>query len=329
MSHSINFNTKLTKNQDINFLHDLSCTGRERPWSHKKDFNMKLSEIYKGIDYDKSVRLEKCGDFLEFVLSDDGMKLYNANFCRVRLCPMCQWRRSLKVYGQMTKVFHALSDDYVVICLNLTVANCKKDELGSTIDLMSDAFHKMLNYKEIKNAVKGYYKATEITHNLYKKSKDYDTFHPHYHCLLVVDKGYFKSKDYLSKNDFVRLWKLALNVNYDPILHVKKLYTREGQDITSALLEVTKYTVKEDQMLTDDYDIDYETVSALDKALDKRRFMTLGGILKELHKKLNLTDLEDDRDLIHIDDDNLSIPADDQQKIVYIWSSGYKQYIKK
>ncbi len=314
--------------EELIVLQDKSRTGRERPWSRKKEYNMKLAEIYKGIDFDKSVRIENCGQFLEFVKTDDGMKLKSANFCRVRLCPMCQWRRSLKVYNQMTKVFNALSDEYSIICLNLTVANCKKEELSETLNLMSEAFNRLVKYKDIANAVKGYYRATEITHNLDKKSPSYGTFHPHFHCLLVVDKGYFKSKNYLSKDKWVSLWKKALRASYEPIVYVRRLYLKDGQDITSALCEVTKYTVKEEEIVTGDYDLDYETVSVLDKALEKRKFMTLGGILKDLHKKLNLVDLDDDSDLVNVDDDS-SMSEGTKERIVYAWHSGYKQYVRQ
>lgn len=316
---------------DVVILNDYTKTGKERPWAIKKEYNMKLAEIYKGIDYNKTVRLEECGNFLEFTVNDNEIKLNRANFCRVRLCPICQWRRSLKVFSQMTKIFKELNNKYSVICLNLTVENCIGEKLNETLETMSNAFHRMLDYKKIKDVILGYYRSTEITHNLNKNDKSYNTYHPHFHCLLIVENNYFKSKNYLKQTEIISLWKKALKVNYEPTVFIRKLYINDGQDITSALAEVTKYTIKEGDMITGNYDMDIETVSLLDKALNKKRFICLGGILKEIHKKLNLKELENDNDLIHIDDDEelLSIPKEEQQKIFFVWNSGYKQYIKK
>ena len=56
-------------------------------------------------------RTMSCGDSLAFRrgISQDGelaeiSRLHSANFCKDRLCPMCQWRRSRKMYAQMLQV---------------------------------------------------------------------------------------------------------------------------------------------------------------------------------------------------------------------------------
>lgn len=290
---------------------------------------MKLADVYQYVDYDKAERLRECGNVLEFEMSESGSKrLRHANFCRVRLCPMCQWRRSIKVYGQMTKVIKALGTDYAIVCLNLTVQNCRKEELSDQLDIMSQAFNRMSIYKDFKSAAIGYYRATEITHNLDLKSTFYDTMHPHYHCLLVVRKSYFKDKSYISHDKWVSMWQKALKIDYTPTVYVRKLYLKADQDITQALCEVTKYTVKDSDVITGDFNLDVDTVAILDKALDKRKFVTLGGILKDLHKKLNLSDFEDDSDLVHVDDE--AQPFEDlQARICYVWHSGYNQYYRK
>lgn len=304
-------------------LEDKSASGRVRPWSQKKEASMKLADIYQYIDLDKSERIRDCGDFLEFnLLSDGSKKLASANFCRVRLCPMCQWRRSLKVYSQMTRIFSALdAEKYAVLCLTLTVKNCAGSELSLTLDLLAEAWNRLTKYKRFAKAVKGFYRATEVTHNFHD-----GTYHPHFHVLLIVDKRYFKDACYIPHAEWIALWRRALCVDYDPSLKVYKLYLKSGQDITKALCEVTKYTVKESDFISDDINLNVETVALLDKAFNKRKFVTLGGILRELHKKLNLSDIEDDGDLVHVDDES---KLDDTFKamITYVWHTGYKQYL--
>lgn len=305
-----------------NALDDRSSSGRVRPWREKKEASEKLADIYQYVDMDKSERVRSCGDFLEFnLLSDGSQKLTSANFCRVRLCPMCQWRRSLKVYSQMTRIFSALdAEKYAVLCLTLTVKNCSGSDLSQTLDLLADAWFKLSHYKLFTRAVKGFYRATEVTHNF----KD-NTYHPHFHVLLIVDKRYFKDACYIPHAEWIALWRRALSVDYDPSLKVYKLYLKDGQDITKALCEVTKYTVKESDFISDDMNLNVETVALLDKAFNKRKFVTLGGILRELHKKLNLSDIEDDGDLVHVDDES-QMTDESKAMITYVWHTGYKQY---
>lgn len=303
-------------------LEDKSSSGRIRPWREKKEASEKLADIYQYIDMDKSERVRSCGEFLEFnVLPDGSQKLASANFCRVRLCPMCQWRRSLKVYSQMTRVFSALdATKYAVLCLTLTIRNCDGSQLAQTLDLLAKAWNRLTMYKRFKNAVVGFYRATEVTHNMQA-----DTYHPHFHVLLIVDKRYFKDSCYIPHAEWVSMWRRALGVDYDPSLKVYKLYLKDGQDITKALCEVTKYTIKESDYIGDDMNLNVETVALLDKAFNKRKFVTLGGILKDLHKKLNLTDLEGDGDLIHVDDES-QLSDESKAMITYVWHTGYKQY---
>ena len=65
-----------------------------------------LSAIYaEGIDSKKAARLYTCGNALGFHQDEDGKKkLAAANFCHVRLCPLCSWRRSLKLFGQTSQI---------------------------------------------------------------------------------------------------------------------------------------------------------------------------------------------------------------------------------
>ena len=48
-----------------------------------------------------------------------------------------------------------------------------------------------VNRKKVKNVVIGYFRGLEVTHNLDKNSNDYDTYHPHFNIILMVNKSYF------------------------------------------------------------------------------------------------------------------------------------------
>jgi len=310
------------KNQQV--LIDKTKTGKSRFWSERKTHNLILSEAYKFVDIRKSERLSDCAGWLVFKKFDNGdKKLDKADFCRIRLCPICSWRRSLKIFGQMHKIMSAMKTEgqYSFIFLTLTVANCKKDQLNSQLDAMMSGWKNLIKYKAIKTVVKGWYRGLEVTHNTDIGSKSYDTYHPHFHAVFAVPTWYFTHKSYLSKDEWADYWKKAMGLEYEPVVDVRKV---KG-DTVGAVLEATRYTVKtEDYIIADDWDLSVDAVRVLDKALHKRRLVAFGGIMKDLHKSLNLDDAIDG-DLLHIQDENLS--EDNYRLVRYVFSIGYNQYI--
>jgi plasmid rolling circle replication initiator protein Rep len=298
-------------------LVDKSSTGKVQPWALHKYTSVLLSMAYATVNLKKSERVRDCAEYTEWRIGGDGMKLHNADFCRVRLCPMCQWRRGLKVYSQMRDI---VSDEAVkdlrYISLTLTVRNCVPESLSITLDRLMEGFNRLMKYKAVSRVVKGYYRGTEVTHNIRA-----NTYHPHFHVLLAVNKSYFKSKDYLSQKRWVEMWRKAMKLDYDPSVDVR---TVKGE-LAKALAEFAKYTCKPNEyIMPDKWELTVETVEVLDKALDKRRFVGLGGIFSEIHKRLHLDDMEDG-DLTLKDKDTL---AEGEEIVRFWWHTGYKQYIR-
>ena len=94
-------------------LSDPRKNGKERPWKMHKVNSLKLHELYKKalvldnnlISESRMKSLEECGDNLLFSVNDKNEKrLKGASFCRIRTCPMCNWRKSLKLFGQTNKI---------------------------------------------------------------------------------------------------------------------------------------------------------------------------------------------------------------------------------
>lgn len=296
-------------------LVDKSITGRTRPWSEYKLDNTYIAIAYDEVDPHKAARLRDCANWLSFHRKEDGaLKLHDARFCRVRLCPICQWRRSLKTFAQMSQVLKvAKADGYQFIFLTLTIRNCSSDALSDELTHILLSFNRLIKYKDVQKAVKGFYRGCEVTHNL-----DTDDYHPHLHVILAVNKSYFSGKTYISQDKWVELWQRALQVNYKPVVDVRKC----NGDVKS-VAEVCKYMVKPEGILNfDDWDMTVDTVRTLDKALENRRFVGMGGILKEIHKQLHLDDIEEG-DFVHVDNDN-DFEATPEE-VVYFWN-GYSQY---
>lgn len=311
---------KQLKSQEI-VLKDISNTGKERPWRTKKLANELLAMAYDEVDIKKAERLRQCATELAYAIDPvTGIKrLKSANFCRIRLCPICQWRRSLKTFIHMTKIYQAVESDrkHGYVFLTLTMENMPLEQLNEGLNQLFSALNRFFGYARIKRAVKGWYRGVEITHNVAM-----GTFHPHVHCLLCVNKRYFKSSDYISQQEWGQLWKRALQVDYNPVIDVRKV----KNDVYNAVVECAKYSVKESSLIyPDDWELTVTLVAALDKILNKRRFIAYGGIFKFWHQKLNLDD-EESGDLIHIEDDKQDISELDPI-IVYTWRTGYSQYI--
>src|SRR5688572_19486658 len=105
---------------NIKRLKDASSTGKKRDWQGKKRRSLLMAEhFYHASDeYNmesmrgKAKRMEDCAHFLTFKLTDEGLKLYQAYLCKVRLCPLCNWRRSLKIAWQNKQIVEKANQDY-------------------------------------------------------------------------------------------------------------------------------------------------------------------------------------------------------------------------
>lgn len=322
-------------NKNIEILQDIKIqknTGKVKliNWKNYKKQSLYLSDIYYelyGNLNTKAQRCKNCGSELIFKKYSDGeLKLHSANFCKIRLCPMCSWRRSLKIYGQVSKIVDELekSKEYEYLFLTLTLKNCKSYDLTKNIDLMFKSFNLLTKRKQFKNSIKGFFRNLEVTYNI--KNNEY---HPHFHVLIVVNKTYFNDvKYYLSQKNWTNLWKSCLNIDYNPIVDIRKVKKINSKTVA----EISKYAVKSsDYLIKDkfkniDKELSMNVVETLDKSLTNRRLTTFGGILKDIHKKLNLDDQENGN-LVNIKKEE-DIRTDLYELVKYIYSSKYTNYLQ-
>ncbi|MBE6554914.1 MAG: replication protein [Ruminococcaceae bacterium] len=291
-----------------------SCLQIEKEISdkfHDKHFDSGiLSDSYKRLGYqERSFRVLNCGTELSWRIPEDyseSPKLYHANFCKDRLCPMCSWRRTKKIYGQVSQVMDHLEGQYRYVFVTLTVRNCSADELSVIIDKMQNAFSLLRHYKRIKSAFKGYFKALEIT-----RSPDHPPcweYHPHFHCIFAVNKSYFKSNSYIKRDELAELWASAMGLNYYPQVDIRTVKDKDGTDgdtsIKKAVLEVAKYSVKSCDVLHGSNDQIDDVVYHLFCALAGRRMCSFGGAFKKAAQELKLDDMLDG-DLVLTDGDKL------------------------
>lgn len=279
---------------------DTAKTGKRRPWRQKKTENIKYADYLEILKFKKANNVHDCAETLSFAVDGNGEKrLYQVWFCKSRLCPMCQWRRSLKTSAELKKVLSVAVNDYPkskFLFLTLTIRNCTGDKLKWTLKRLTNAFRRMIQYKKM-NCIQGYVRSTEVTVN----EKD-GTYHPHLHVLLMVSSRYFTGGGgYLTQDEWTALWQKALKIDYRPQVNIKKIHDKKGKgSLKAAALETAKYQMKSKNYLNDDVDdhTNMERLKVLENALKGTRQFGYGGILKEIANKLKLPD-EDD--LIHVD----------------------------
>ena len=303
-------------------LIDKSATGRERPWRDKRISTEALVKIYREVNEKKADRLSQCGTWLDFVLTDGGKKLVSMDSCRVRLCPLCGWRRSIKIYSHTMQIVEQMPK-YKFILLTLTVKNVPCYQLCAQIDDMMRGWQRLTQRKRFRAAVAGWYRGLEVTHNVNQKSPSFDTYHPHFHCLLAVSERYFKGDNYIKQEEWQQLWRSVMRLEYDPQVDVRTVKTSTPK----AVAEVAKYACKEsDYIIPEQIELSVSAVETLDKALENRRLVAYGGKMKEIHNALHLDD-EVDGDLTNAEGDNGGI-EDDAPHEFYFWHVGYHQYLK-
>lgn len=272
--------------------------------------DIKAMHFYKVLAYDTAIALYDFGDIVtlrnraEKMLQcgtrigyDDSGKIVFANFCRQRLCPLCQRRRSLKVYANFQKLLAELSD-YKFLHMVLTVPNCDVDELSDLLDTMQKLSSRLFRLPALKRAFKGIARCTEVSYN-----GKTNTFHPHFHCLVCVSKSYATSRDYIRHKD-LRLWWSALwqlrdverieRIKDDEIyamadeLNAKdllQLFITVADE--NALPEIAKYAVKPLELDLSRQERAY-VLEKLFAGLCGRRLIQTYGIIKETFARLRI-----------------------------------------
>ena len=301
-----------------------------------KEYDLQLADVYERLGMDeKAFRVRTCGTELDYRIPEDlseSPKLYRANFCKDRLCSMCGWRRSKKIFSQVSKVMDKLEPDYAFVFVSLTVRNCSADELKKIIDLLMYGFKKFTLIRSIKRAFKGYFKTLEITRNI-DIGRNYE-YHPHIHCIFAVRKGYFKSKDYIKHEDLIQYWRQACRLDYDPVVDIRKVKPKIGDDgeinLKAAVCEVAKYSVKTADVLEGNARMQEQAVLTLVDSLSSRRLCSFGGVFKKAAQELKLDDVLDG-DLVLTDGDKLRKDVA-YLLVTYQWRVGFgyeRAYVRR
>jgi plasmid rolling circle replication initiator protein Rep len=298
----------------------------DKPWDTHRAESDGINELCKLIGYSRyAERISECSQWLAYALqsSDEGeikLKLRDARFCRVRHCPICQWRRQLMWRARFFKALPQIQEKYPTgrwLFATFTVRNCEVSELRATLTKMNIAWGRLVKRKTF--PALGFIKCVEVT-----RGKD-GTAHPHFHCLLFVPAGYF-SKGYIAQADWATLWQSCLKADYTPHIDIRVVKARKdplnamadacNDALLKAICETLKYSVKPADLLADPHWLD-----ELIKQLQNTRTISIGGCLKEFFSE------NDPEDLINNDIQEEENTKDDATYI-FEWSPEVKRYKK-
>jgi plasmid rolling circle replication initiator protein Rep len=312
---------------DSFYLSELSS--RDKPWDTHRASADEIQNLYKLTQYDRySERIDACSKWLDFALkaSDEGelkLKLKKAKFCRVRHCPVCQWRRSLMWRARFFQALPEVQKNYPTgrwIFLTLTVRNCPLSELKKTLTWMNKGWKRLTERKDF--PALGWVKSVEVTRN-----PDDGSAHPHFHCLMLVPSRYFKN-GYISQAKWRELWQACLKTEYLPVVNVKSVKgnsaksngnLNDASEVAKAVCETLKYSVKESDLLADP-----DWLIELTKQLHKTRAIALGGVLKEYLSE------DDPEDLINTEEENDDESLDESDSsLIFDWADNVRRYKKR
>lgn len=278
------------------------CYNMEK-YTEKKQRNQVFQNFIKRhIGENQMDLVENCNTFLSFVTDKtlEKKKLYKANPCKNRFCPVCAWRKArkdalgLSLMMQYVKQVESKS----FIFLTLTTPNVTAEHLESEIKHYNESFRRLSNRKHFKSIAKGYVRKLEVTYNAER-----DDYHPHFHVLIAVNKSYFKdTKSYISQQEWLDLWRDVTGISEITQVKVQKIRQNNNKE----LYEMAKYSGKDS-----DYLINQKVFDAFYKSLKGKQVLVYSGLFKEARKKLKDGDLDY---LKEID------PTEYVYQIFYMWN---------
>jgi plasmid rolling circle replication initiator protein Rep len=305
------------------FLTDYSP--KDKPWDVHRAQAQAVEGVYKDTIYDcLAGRIRCCSGYLGFSwennpdTGENRLRLRVARFCRVRLCPVCQWRRSLMWQARFLKALPDIEKAYPSarwVFLTLTIRNMPLPELRTSLQEMNKAWNRLRLRPEFSENVQGWSRTIEVT----RAENDYA--HPHFHYLLMVRPGYFSGKNYVTQRRWTELWRECALLDYNPIVYIRSVKKKPGaisgeMPLRRAISETFKYAVKPSDMFGD-------WLIELTTQVFRLRFIACGGALKNVLRESE----ETEKDLLLADENSGN--EEDKPKLFFDWHRQIRRYKKR
>jgi plasmid rolling circle replication initiator protein Rep len=321
----------------------------EKPWDihraqadvveeHYSNVSSADAEIFQRL----AERMSLCALVVEFRWTEDAVtrdtgelhfRLRSAWFCRVRTCPTCQWRRSLRHKARFYKALEKLWEkedpaSVTFIFLTITVKNPEITDLRSQLMSMGTAWSRFIRLKEFAN-IQGWIRTTEVTYGE-DSTPDRETAHPHFHVLMMVRNSWFK-KSYVSHESWRNAWKKAARLDYDPQVFVEKVYKKDEhgnkikikgvptkEQVGQAAVEALKYVVKpQDAQAHRGWFLEFT------RQIKKLHFIASGGVFAGIFRE---KEEETQMDLFNPDEEDNTEQIQHGPNVAFGWNKPVQHY---
>lgn len=175
--------------------------------------------------YTRGTECPECGAF----------HVYSTSLCRDRLCPVCAWKSSRRLFYRAVKAIQMLELELPHQYLHcvLTLQHAKRDCLRDLLNVLTWAYGRFRRFSAMKG-VDGSLRSIEITHGEHG-------FHPHIHAILTVPR----TADHITQDAVCDAWRRALDSEYSPQVNLTEAYSVDAEnDVFSAVAEACKYALK-------------------------------------------------------------------------------------
>lgn len=256
---------KIEKNQE-KFL--------ERPTSKKKLIPDFFKKIKNKVSEKMSLKIFECGDIVGFLKSKgEKIRLHGGNFCNNRFCPLCSWRKAKKDGYLLMLLFSVVQKIHKkeLIFLTLTAPNVVGELLEFEIKDFNKAFERMSKTLAFTSICKGYIRKLEVTYNAQE-----NTYHPHFHVVIAVNKNYF-TKNYINQKKWLEMWQVAKRNPKITQVDIRKVKMNDMKDV----YEMATYSAK-----ASDYLYSEEVFDVFYNSLKGKQLITFNGLFKEILKEI-------------------------------------------
>jgi hypothetical protein len=216
-------------------------------------------------------KIANCAQTLDLLMErpPDGdlyAHLMGANCCRQRVCPWCEWRRSLRWQRRVFEGLEALAVEkptHRPLLVTLTQRTCEINQLGDRLNEIHKSVHRFVQRKFFPTDL--WFRKTEVTFpprygqetDAARKENDGPPSgdilggrmaHAHIHMLLMVPGSYF-GRGYVKSLEWQQQWMTAAQLDYPPVVDVRAITTAASSRLAgnvnlAAALEVGKYITK-------------------------------------------------------------------------------------
>lgn len=214
-----------------------------------------------------SARISSCASLIsyEWTPPKNGgrwhRRLVSTRLCRVRTCPICRWRRSMKLQADTLNTVRRLTEDHLrPVLLTVTVKNPPLNELRDSLKTITTAWSKLTRRVSWRGVV-GWVRSIEVTPGTIPGHA-----HPHLHALLLVDETW--TPEQMEKTFWSAEWRDVAGLNYEPQVDIRPITSDGG------VIECLKYAVKPGEgSLNPDW------LPAVALAIDRVRMFATGGLI--------------------------------------------------